>query len=69
MAWGFFMGSLNRAIGRLKAGQQLEDLPGDLLWVLLLFYESVDSPQQECIHAEITSRNTRVPDQRTDGRT
>ena len=69
MAWGFFVGSLNRAFGRLKAGQQLQDLSGDLLWALLLFYESVDSPQQECIHAEITSRNTRVPDQRTDGRT
>jgi hypothetical protein len=56
MAWGFFMGSLNRAIGRLRSGQQLEDLPGNLLWVLLLFYESVDSPQQECIHAEISRR-------------
>ena len=43
-------------MGRLRSGQQLQDLPCHLLWALLLFYESVESPQQDCIHAEMCSR-------------
>ena len=52
-------------MGRLKAGQQLEDLPGYQLWALLQFFEAVQSPQAECVHAELLRRNTGAPDQQT----
>ena len=59
------MNHLERAMGRLKAGQQLEDLPGYQLWALLQFFEAVQSPQAECVHAELLRRNTGAPDQQT----
>lgn len=74
---GFVVSRLELAMGRLKAGQVLADLPDSYLWALLSWHEMTgESGRWVAVHQEITtrqeaagaSRNTSAPDQHIDAK-
>ena len=52
------MCDLNRALGRLDAGQDVEDLSWSCLWALLKFYGMSGQQQRHLlVHAELLRRS------------
>ena len=53
---GGALSNLQRALGRIRAGQALSDLPGSMLWALLRFYETTDAAAARAVQEEMMQR-------------